>query len=65
MVTPTMASVMVGQQIQLDATVRDATGAVLTGHPVTWTSSNNAVATVDAPGLVKALAPAGDDHGDQ
>ncbi len=51
-----MASVMVGQQIQLDATVRDAAGAVLTGRPVTWTSSNNAVATVNAAGLVKALA---------
>jgi len=47
---------MVGQQIQLIATVKDASGAVLTGRPVTWASSNTAVATVDMTGLVRGLA---------
>lgn len=47
-VTPPMASVMVGQQIQLAATT-NATGAV------TWSSSNMAIATVDSTGLVMAL----------
>jgi alpha-tubulin suppressor-like RCC1 family protein len=40
---------MVGQQIQLAAMTTDATG------PVTWSSSNTAVATVDSAGLVKAV----------
>ena len=48
-VTPPMASVMAGQQIQLAATT-SATG------PVTWSSSNAAVATVNATGLVMALS---------
>ena len=47
-VTPPTASVMVGQQIQLAATT-NATG------PVTWSSSNTAIAIVDATGLVMAL----------
>ena len=55
-VTPTMASVMVDQQIQLAATIVDTAGNVVTGRVVTWTSSNTAVATVDSLGLVKALA---------
>jgi alpha-tubulin suppressor-like RCC1 family protein len=49
-VTPPMASVMVGQQIQLAATVTGGTG------PVTWSSSNAAVATVNATGLVMAFS---------
>lgn len=48
-VTPAMASVMVGQQIQLTATTTNATG------PVTWSSSNAVVATVNSTGLVMAL----------
>ena len=55
-VTPTVASVMVDQQIQLAATVVDAMGNVLAGRTVTWSSSSTAVATVDSLGLVKALA---------
>src|SRR5271170_323843 len=48
-VTPPMASVMVGQLIQLAATTTNATG------PVTWSSGNTAVATVNSTGLVTAL----------
>jgi len=55
-VTPAMANVMVGQQIQLGATTADAMGNVLTGRVVTWASSNTAVATVSSTGLVMALA---------
>jgi alpha-tubulin suppressor-like RCC1 family protein len=47
-VTPPVASVMVGEQIQLAATT-NSTG------PVMWSSSNTAVATVNASGLVIAL----------
>jgi alpha-tubulin suppressor-like RCC1 family protein len=49
-VTPPTASVMVGQLIQLTATI---TG-VMAG-PVTWSSSNTTVATVSSTGLVTAL----------
>lgn len=55
-VTPAMANVMVGQQIQMRATTADAMGNVLTGRAVTWASSNTAVATVSSTGLVMALA---------
>ena len=53
-VTPAMASVMVGQQIQLAATTTDSAGNMLT-EPVTWSSNNAAVATVNSAGLVMAL----------
>ena len=49
----------IGTQYQFTATARDAQGFVVTGHPVTWTSDNPAVATVSVTGLVTALA-AGD-----
>ena len=55
-VTPAMAKVMVNEQLQLGATPTDAVGNVLTGHAVAWVSSDTAVATVDATGLVKAIA---------
>jgi uncharacterized protein YjdB len=54
-VTPAPASVVVGQTVQLTATPRDASGNALTGHVVTWSSSNAAVATVSASGLVTGI----------
>ena len=51
-VSPNPASASVGGSVQLNATVRDATGVVLTGRSVTWTSSNTATATVTGGGLV-------------
>jgi photosystem II stability/assembly factor-like uncharacterized protein len=42
--------------LAVTATPRDAAGNVLTGLPVTWTSSSPVVATIDATGLVTALA---------
>ncbi|HEV8501874.1 MAG TPA: Ig-like domain-containing protein [Casimicrobiaceae bacterium] len=52
-VSPTVANVMVDQQIQLGATVTDSAGNAQTGT-VTWTSGNAAVATVNSAGLVIA-----------
>lgn len=46
----------IGFTAQLTATLRDAAGAILTGPAVTWTSSNPAVATVSATGLVTGRA---------
>ncbi|MEW5931019.1 MAG: Ig-like domain-containing protein [Gemmatimonadota bacterium] len=56
-VTPPTAEVQTGATVQLTATPRDAAGNPLTGRAVTWTSSNAGVATVDANGLVTAVAP--------
>src|SRR5436190_4665567 len=54
-VNPASASVQVGQTVQLVATPRDANGNPLTGRTITWGSSNTAVATVTASGLVTGL----------
>lgn len=54
-VTPATASVAAGFTQQYAAQTRDAQGNVLTGQTVTWTSSNNAVATVSASGLVTGV----------
>jgi len=56
-VTPSSATITVGSTAQLSATLRDATGAVLTGRIVTWASSNQSRAIVNATGLVTAVSP--------
>ena len=43
-----------GETVQLTAAVRDQNARVMAGATVTWTSSANSVATVDASGLVTA-----------
>ena len=45
-----------GSQVQLTAVVLDANGATLANVPVTWSSSNPNVASVDANGLLTATA---------
>jgi len=51
-VTPATASVQVTGTVQLTATLFDAQGNTLTGRNVTWSSSSQAVATVNQTGLV-------------
>jgi uncharacterized protein YjdB len=58
-VSPSTASLLVGGTQQLSAVTRDANNNVLTGRVVTWSSSNPAVSTVSASGLVNALAAGG------
>ena len=53
-VSPANAAITVGQTQQLTATLRDANNNVLTGRSVTWSSSNTAIATTSASGLVTA-----------
>jgi hypothetical protein len=48
-----------GQTTQLTATTLDAQQRVLTGRPITWSSTNQAVATVSGAGLVTAVAVGG------
>jgi uncharacterized protein YjdB len=55
-VAPTSATVERGSTVQLTATVRDASGNVLTGRAVSWTSSNTSAATVSGSGLVTGVA---------
>jgi uncharacterized protein YjdB len=50
-------AVYVGQTVQLGATAKDLTGAVVTGRAITWSSSSAAIATISAQGLVTAVRP--------
>jgi len=55
-VTPGSASVQSGQTVRLTASPRDASGNLLGGRAIAWTSSNATVAAVDGSGLVTAGA---------
>src|SRR5207253_1005738 len=55
-ITPPSVSVAIGQTVQLTATPKDAGGTPLVGRGVTWASSAPTVATVNANGLVSAVA---------
>lgn len=52
-------SLTVGQTTQASAVLKDASGNVLTGRAVTWSSSNTSAATVNANGVVSAVAAGG------
>lgn len=54
-VTPSSASLEVGESLGLTAEARDAQGAVVQGTNMTWTSSNAGVATVNGSGGVAAV----------
>jgi uncharacterized protein YjdB len=54
-VTPPTSNVIVGGSVQLSASVRDASGAELSGRLVGWSSSDDAVAVVSSTGRVSAL----------
>src|SRR5207247_1977822 len=55
-VSPAAASITVGATTQLTATPKDANGTALSGRVVTWATSNAAIATVSASGLVRGVA---------
>lgn len=55
-VTPPTANLSVPATTQLTATPRDATGAVVSGQTISWSSSANTVATVSQSGLVTAVS---------
>jgi uncharacterized protein YjdB len=54
-VTAAATEVAAGESLQLSAVVRDASGNVLTDRPVTWSSGNAAVASIDGGGLVTGV----------
>jgi uncharacterized protein YjdB len=53
---PANATIRVGGTFTFTAEARDGDGGLLSGRPVTWSSSNPAVATVSPSGRVTALA---------
>jgi uncharacterized protein YjdB len=55
-VSPPTPTVVIGTTTTLAATTKDALGAVLTGRSVTWSSANNAIATVNSNGVVTGVA---------
>jgi hypothetical protein len=55
-VTPALDSVAVADSAQFTATLIDLHGNTITGPTVTWSSSDNSVATVDANGRAHGVA---------
>src|SRR5437870_13152028 len=58
-VSPAVASIALGQTVQLTATPRDSQGNGLAGRVVAWSTSDASVATVSGSGLVTAVAAGG------
>ena len=54
-VTPNPAGVRPGQTVQLNAVALDAANQPVAGVPMTWSSSNSAIATVSSAGLVTGI----------
>jgi hypothetical protein len=50
------SSIDVGQTAQATVTLKDSTGATLSGRTVTWASNKTSVATISTSGLVTAVA---------
>lgn len=53
-VSPASVALTVGDTTTVSASARTATGAAVTGRPVTWASSDTSIATVTGAGLVTA-----------
>ena len=51
---PTLVSL--GETVQLTASARDASGNTISGKTFTWSSSDVSIVTVNASGLVTAVA---------
>jgi len=56
-ITPVTAELATGSNTTLTARVTDGSGATVPGQSFTWSSSNEAVATVSATGTVAGLTP--------
>ena len=59
-IAPSAAALDVGATVQLNATATDASGVVIAGKSVTWSSTVPAVATVTGTGLVSGVAVGSD-----
>jgi uncharacterized protein YjdB len=54
-VTPSPITMVAGQSTQLAAAARDASGSVISGKSIVWSSSNTAVAGVTSQGVVTGV----------
>jgi Bacterial Ig-like domain (group 2) len=54
-VSPSNVSLVFGDTTRLRVRLTDSTGSALFGRPITWLSSDNGVATVDAAGFVRGI----------
>ncbi|HEX3187714.1 MAG TPA: Ig-like domain-containing protein, partial [Pyrinomonadaceae bacterium] len=55
--TPMKTPLVVGDSMQINAVTRVLNGVPRTGVPISWTSDNASVATVDAGGVVTGVGP--------
>ncbi len=58
-VSPPSATVVLGSTLQLAAVGRTSSGVTVTGRAITWSTTNPAVASVSATGLVTGVAIGG------
>lgn len=58
-ITSTVTDVRVGATVQLAAQAHDASGSVINGASLSWSSANTALATVNSAGLVTGVAAGG------
>jgi hypothetical protein len=56
LISPVSATLTVGDQLQLQATAYNSSGATIPNMAFTWSSSNDAIASVTPAGLVTAQA---------
>ncbi len=56
-VTPSSLRLGTGTSVQLSAVLKDSHGVLLTGRPVTWSSSDSSIATISPAGLLTGVAP--------
>ena len=56
MVVPSPVVVQAGRTVALAVTTTDATGAVVGGRPVTWTTGNGSIAVVGTGGVVTGVS---------
>lgn len=56
MVNPASSTVRTGETTTLSATLRDTSGAVVTDRVVTWSSSDETIATVSSAGVVTGVS---------
>ncbi|HEY0730309.1 MAG TPA: Ig-like domain-containing protein, partial [Pyrinomonadaceae bacterium] len=56
-ITPVKTPLAIGSSMPLEAVARILSGTPRTGAPITWTSDDEQVATVDAGGVVTAVGP--------
>lgn len=58
-VLPNPATVYIGDSLQLNATVKDSSGTILTGVTLGWSSGNSGTASVSSSGMLHGVALGG------